>query len=694
MLAGVLAAVVAVAVAWGPGAILCLAVGRGRQRWLALAAAPALTLGLVTVAMGWLPRVGMPNGVVAVLLTELAVAAGVVLVSRVAPRLYPRLVSRRRTAAPVGGGHADALEPPVRRTRLLPDVVGLAVPAVIATVYGWVVLGRFNAPPGWDAMNHGLLTRRILDTGSTSIPDVCSTGPVDPAVACSLYPLSANVTWAQTAHLSGARIGEVMTLWLVLVAPLALVAGVYALVRMFGVHPFVAGAAALAPAFVGPMWTSMLIGRPTQQFGPALAPAIAVLVVAALRGPDALRLGVLAGLAGGGLVMTHSYDALPIPVLTLGALLALGVRQLRWRPVVAGAGALAAASFVTIAPFLTRLLSAEASLGQTPPSYVGRVGVAAHYWVLNPLRYVLLGYPPPESGRDFPLHEPQVVVALVVTVAGLVAAPLCLVFRRLRWGWPWLLTWAVFTGLGIWTSSSSSPTAQGIAGLWYGTRDRLRSMILYSYGVLAVVGICALALLAVRLVSLARRKRAEPRRGWAEWVPAAGTTLFLCVLVTTAVMPQTWRPLREDLARRTPNAAAYPRVFTWLQQHTRTGEVVAGAGNREYVPWAYIDYGVPVLVGQVPHTEPASARNYSNRWVAWNWLVGRSPAKPAGCLVRHFGIRYVVTSRTHVPGNWPKRYDAKQLRRSPNLVPVHRDGPVTVWQVTDKGSACQQEAST
>jgi hypothetical protein len=240
-----------------------------------------------------------------------------------------------------------------------------------------------------------------------------------------------------------------------------------------------------------------------------------------------------------------------------------------------------------------------------------------------------------------------------------------------------------------------------------------------------VVGICALALLAVRLVSLVRRAPAEQgdgrteqgdgrteqgdepsgqgdepagrwggrvggRGGWGEGVPAAACTLFLCVLLTTAVVPQTWRPLRDDLARRTPSAEAYPRVFRWLQQHTRPGDVVAGDSNREFVPWVYIDYGVPVLVGQVPHTEPASAQNYRNRWLAWNWLVNRPRAKPAGCLVQHFGVRYVVTSRTHVPGNWAKRYTATRLRESPNLVAVHRDGPVTVWEVTGAGRACQQ----
>ena len=98
-----------------------------------------------------------------------------------------------------------------------------------------------------------------------------------------------------------------MTAWLVVIAPLALVTGVYACVRASDAHPLIAGAAALAPAFVGPMWTAMLIGRPTQQFGPSLAPAIALLVVAALLGPRSLRLGALAGLAGSGLVMTHTY---------------------------------------------------------------------------------------------------------------------------------------------------------------------------------------------------------------------------------------------------------------------------------------------------------------------------------------------------------------------------------------------------
>lgn len=679
-----LAGLVAVGVAWAPGGILSLAVPRGPQRWMALAAGPALTLGLVTLAMGWLPRLGLPNGVVAVLVTEVAVATGVVLVSRVAPALWRRRAGPRQTGA---GGAVTGLRPP-RRSALALDVVGLGVPAVVACLYGWGILGRFNAPPGWDAMNHGLLTRRILDTGSTAIPDVCSTGPVDPAVACSLYPLAANVTWAQAAQLSGTRIGEVMTLWLVLVAPLAMVAGVYALVRMFGVHPFVAGAAAAAPVFIGPMWTSMLIGRPTQQFGPAVAPAIAVLVVAAARGPRPLRLGALAGVAGGGLVMTHTYDALPVPVLSLGALLALGVKQLRWRTLVWGVTALLTASAVTIAPFLTRLLAAEASLGQTPPRYVGRLGDAAYFWVVDPMRYVLLGYPAPETARDFPLDEPQVRVALVVTVVGLLAAPLCLVFKRLRWGWPWLLTWLVFTALGTWTSSSDSPTAQSVAGLWYGTRDRLRSMVFYSYGVLAVVGMCGLALLAMRLVELLRRD--TPRRPLVgEWATAAAAVALVGVLATTAVMPETWRPLRDDLARRTPKNDAYPRVFTWLQQHSTAGDVVAGDSNREYVTWAYVDYGVPVLVGQVPHTEPTSRENYRTRWLAWNWLVDRPRAQPAGCLVRHFGIRYVVTSRDQVPGGWPKRYDAKRLKKSPNLLAVHRDGPITVWAVTSAGRACK-----
>ena len=51
----------AVVLATAPGALLALALPAGRDRWAAWAGAPALTLGLTGIAMGWLPRLGLPR---------------------------------------------------------------------------------------------------------------------------------------------------------------------------------------------------------------------------------------------------------------------------------------------------------------------------------------------------------------------------------------------------------------------------------------------------------------------------------------------------------------------------------------------------------------------------------------------------------------------------------------------------------
>jgi len=138
-----------------------------------------------------------------------------------------------------------------------------------------LVLGRLAAPPGWDAMNHALLTGNILHTGSTTVTSACTSGYAHPVVSCAFYPLAANVSWAQAALLTGGAVSSAMNAWTVVVAPLFLVASVYACVRALGARPVVAGAAAAATTVVGPLYASMLTGRITEEAGPALSVAVA-----------------------------------------------------------------------------------------------------------------------------------------------------------------------------------------------------------------------------------------------------------------------------------------------------------------------------------------------------------------------------------------------------------------------------------
>ena len=64
-------------------------------------------------------------------------------------------------------------------------------------------------------MNHALLTRNILHTGSTAVSSACTSGYAHPVVSCAFYPLAANVSWAQAAVLTGGAVGSAMNAWAV-----------------------------------------------------------------------------------------------------------------------------------------------------------------------------------------------------------------------------------------------------------------------------------------------------------------------------------------------------------------------------------------------------------------------------------------------------------------------------------------------
>ena len=427
----------AVVLATAPGALLALALPPGRDRWAAWAGAPALTLGLTGLAMGWLPRLGLPRGAVAVLVGEVALAAAVVLAAR--------LRQRRRPARPPA---------PVRRRRPgTLDLVCLGVPAALAVTLGVLLLGGFAAPPGWDAMNHALLTRNILQTGSTAVASACTSGYLHPVVSCDFYPLAADVSWAQAALLTGGPVSSAMAAWAVVVGPVQLVTSVYACVRVLGGRPVVAGAAAAATTLVGPLYASMLTGRAPEQAGPGLSVAVALLAALAVRGRHPFRLGLLAGLGVAGIVLTHTYDVLFAAVLAAGLLVwvrgRLTARSAAWT-----LGAVAATTVVALAPFAATLLGAGGERGGHAAAAAGpaRQGVdllGDRPAALRPPRLPRPGWPHPwccrwrrcrsRCGRWSPACSPRL---------------LCLALPRLRWARPWLLAYVVWTAIGIWTSVS------------------------------------------------------------------------------------------------------------------------------------------------------------------------------------------------------------------------------------------------
>ncbi len=665
-----LTTVVTVLLAVVPGALLGFVVPAGRDRWVAWSTSPILTLGLVTISMGWLRLLGMPDGALPVLVVELVLAAAAVAVASLVRHRRPRDTVERSSLRPVTAG--------ARRL----DLASLGSAWVVVCVVGWGILGRLPAPPGWDAMNHAFLTRRIIDTGSTAISHVCVSGVTDPVASCSFYPLAADVQWAQGALLSGGQISDAMGGWSIFVAPLALATAVYACVRLLGAHPIVAGSAAAAPAFIGPLWWAMRTGRVTEQAGAGLAIGVALLVAVAVTSRRPVRMGLLAGVAAAGLVMTHTYEVLVVLVFGLAF---IWVRhRTHVSGLVRGGAAIAVGGFVAIVPFIGSLLGANAERRASPPRYVGQLGDALRFWLYEPARYVLFGYPEPNLK-----HAPWSIstrIALCLTIAVLIASLAAPFLRRLRWVRPWFITWAVFTGVGIWTSYSDSAAAQGLAGLWYGVRERLRTMITPVYGVLAIAGACVIALavqaLRDRLRDLPRRDAVgRQRRG-----TAVASLALLVPLTVLAAVPGSWHPIRDDLVKRAPQGPAYDRVYRWLAANTAPGKVVAYDRNRQFMTWSYADYGVDPLFG-IPPVFASNKKRYNDRYAAFQWLANSKGARAAGCEVDRFGVEYVAVGGPPVPG-WPADYKASKIATSPNVSLVHRDGRLRVYRVTDAGRAC------
>ena len=674
----------ALVVALVPGGVLGFTVPPGRERWMAWAAAPVLTLGLTAVAMAWTQALGLPSGATAVLVVEMVLAVAIVVSSWAVPRALAR---RRRKHSPTTPPRAPSARGWLLGPRALPraaDLIALAVPAVICVTFAEFIIGGFRFALGWDGMNHAELTRNILVSGSTAISSVCTTGSFHSAESCSFYPLAADVSWAQISVLGGVHLSSAMSAWAVVVAPFATVLVLYATVRLLGGTPVVAACAGLVPAFIGPLWVSMQSGRVTEEAGPALAVAAGVLAALAMRGKNTVRMGLLAGVATAGLLLTHTYDILFAGTVAVAIFFTLPGR-IHLPVVLRGLVATALTTLVAIGPFRTALLGANGERSAAPPIDLHRYGVMFWYWVTDYNRYIMFGYPLP-GGAPFQQHVTTVRIALWLTIVCFCASPLCFVFGRLRWGRPWVVLWVVWTAIGWWTSTSNSAPALFLSGLWYGPRERVRVMILPVYGLTALAGACGLALAAVTVTRWVLRR--SPALRYAPAAAAVGALLLLVPLTALGATGSARGNVRTFLAQFAPHGESYQRTFQWLADHTSGGNVVAYDRNADFITWSYADYRVPFLLGIPPvAAKSASWREYADRRKAWNWLVGNPGTAPSGCLVSKYAIEYVVVGGPRLPA-WKHNYSPTRLAKSPNVTLTRQDGDLKVYRVTAAGKSC------
>jgi hypothetical protein len=209
-------------------------------------------------------------------------------------------------------------------------------------------------------------------------------------------------------------------------------------------------------------------------------------------------------------------------------------------------------------------------------------------------------------------------------------------------------------------------------------------MILPVHGVLAVAGACAIGLALHRLVTLLIRRGRDVRI--AAFAGATMAAIMVIALASLAAQPSARASLAADLQSRSPQGSQYPEAFAWLASHTSPGKTVAYDRHVHFITWSYIDDGVPPTFG-IPPLIAENRSNYTDRTLAWLWLVNVKGATPAGCLVRKYDIQYVVIGTQRMPG-YPLGYSPTRLGRSKNITLVHQVGGVLIYEVTPRGSAC------
>src|SRR6478672_2992158 len=126
----------------GAGLVWAATSSLSRTRYVAIAASPAITLGLAGGLQGWSSMLGLRWSAWRILTFDLLIVlAGVA----------ARLVERRRHSVP-GPGLADGVRAFWRQRGH--DGAALLSGEVIELFGSWGMVGRLTHPPGWDAMNH------------------------------------------------------------------------------------------------------------------------------------------------------------------------------------------------------------------------------------------------------------------------------------------------------------------------------------------------------------------------------------------------------------------------------------------------------------------------------------------------------------------------------------------------------------
>lgn len=640
---GVLIAVLLLAL---PGAVVARA---GGLRWLlAIAVGPALTYGVVGLAIVPFGALGIKWNAVSALATFASVVA-LVLAYRVLP------ARRRGAPEPVSA---------LRRSR--PDLPQCA--AAAGVLFGAIAIGFAawrgmphwqSIPSNWDAVWHANTIRWILDTGQASPTHMGELRNVETQAAL-YYPTTFHALGAVLAQLTGAAPTTAYTLsslaaavWLF---PLSAGLLTWQLLINRTTRWRTAGAAATAAAL-----SASFTAVPYVEFDTASMPNMAafgiavpafVLITSTLAHRERIPLAVLAligvfcvHLTGGVVVVTFLaawwlLDALRNPVLGRArdfmTLLAVAVPTLA----------------VLLPQFLGVLQQAEIISGHAFVTHQGKKR-ALFDAVVQHTRHL----------NDFPIQN------ILIALAG--AGFLLLLFKKIWWpAAVWLL-------LIVSIVHSSAPFGGPIGALtgkysdlFYSDPRRLSGVVTLLLGPMAGLALFSAALLMVAWARKLTRQRApehEPGRRF--WIGATvGLLVIVCFGLAWHYFPRHRYLMGEKYDRVVVNDKDL-QAFAYLATLPGARDTLIGDANVDGTAWMYAVADLRPLWTHYDY--PVQQGPGHNRFIFWAYADDADHDPRVAEAVRALNIRYVITSSPVVRGfvmpdglvsldkskSWAKIYD-------------------------------------
>jgi hypothetical protein len=627
----------------------------GLRPWTTLAAAPALTLGLVAVAGTIASRVPFSWGP-GTFAAGTAVVCGVIVLAR-------WLWHRRGKAAD------RPLFSPLRRPSVADLVIagGVAVGWLISAVTLVRAFGSMSNPnQNWDYVFHSNAVRLIADTGNAS---PAALGVLTNWEApSSFYPNAFHALGAIVTDLTGAPVFDVLNAQTMMISGVAGL-GLAALLRSLS-----------APVAVSATTPVLLAGFASfpydiLAFGPLLPYAMAVALLPAffLLLTDAfatrrVAVALACGLAAGALLGVQTSIALS------AALAAIPLMVHRWM----------AGTRTVLRDLLAVGVAGVGALAVAFPYAAGALAVSGGGAAINWPAIQSVGQ---SVGDLFLLNHaapaPQYWLAALMIVG-------LLTLGRARYMWWWLAGGAIAFALFVAAASSDSPRVEALTGPWWNDRYRFAALAVLAFAPLAASGLYVLADAANRTLL----KRLPTEGAWGRYrLPAVATALLLAVvwLANTLYMPSNERRVALAYQFEWQLSHAELDAMRWLAHQPGASAKVMNDPN-DGSPFMSAAVGLHPVFGHV--ISPGTASGQAQRVLLdhFNCLDNSSAVRRT---VQDLDIRYVFVSDGYVLEGYTRAEGLRGLSRVRSLEQVYAQDRVRIYrvqltsEVTDPAQGCE-----